>query len=61
MVASIDITKMTVRGRVVVDLEVRMQDPDDHDFQPRAHLDGSTLIILESLTSRVWGIPIESP
>ena len=23
--------------------------------------DGSTLIVLESLTSRVWGIPIESP
>ena len=45
MVSSIDITKMTVRGRVVVDLEVRMQDPDEHDFQPRAHLDGSTLCI----------------
>jgi hypothetical protein len=45
MVSTIDITKMTVRDRVVVDLEVRMQDPDDHDFQPRAHLDGSTLCI----------------
>ena len=45
MVSSIDITKLTVRDRVVVDLEVWMQDPDDHDFQPRAHLDGSTLHI----------------
>lgn len=38
MVTSIDIRKVSVRDRVVVDLDVWMNNPDDHDFSPRASL-----------------------
>jgi hypothetical protein len=38
MVTSIDIRKLSVRDRVVVDLDVWMDNPDDHDFSPRATL-----------------------
>ena len=43
MVDSMRITKVTARDRVVVDVEVWMQDADEHDFRPRASLKGSTL------------------
>ncbi len=43
MVASMEITKVSARQRVVIDVEVWMEDPDTHDFQPRAHLSGATL------------------
>jgi hypothetical protein len=43
MVASMKITKVTARARVVVDLDVWMGDADQHDFQPRATLTGTTL------------------
>ena len=45
MVATIEITKVTARDRVVIDLDVWMDDPNDHDFQPRVHLDGSSLSV----------------
>ena len=43
MVKSIEITKVSVRGRLVVDVEVCMEDPQDYDFAPRASIDGNTL------------------
>lgn len=45
MVSSVDITKVGVRDKVVVDLKVGMDCPDDYEFQPRAHLDGNVLKI----------------
>ena len=45
MVATMEITKVTARDRVVIDLAVWMDDPTDHDFQPRVHLDGSSLTV----------------
>ena len=45
MVSSMDITKIGVRDRVVIDLKVEMDSPDDHQFQPRVHLDGNTVRI----------------
>ncbi|MBP04457.1 MAG: hypothetical protein CMA72_06710 [Euryarchaeota archaeon] len=45
MVRSIEITKATVRDRLVVDSEVWMEHPDDHDFQPRASIEGKRLMI----------------
>ena len=46
MVKSIEITRVTIRERLVVDAEVCMLDPQDFDFSPRASLDGSTLRIV---------------
>jgi hypothetical protein len=43
MVKSMEITKVSIRNRLVVDAEVRMSDPKDYDFSPRADIDGSTL------------------
>ena len=45
MVRSIEITKASVRDRLVVDSEVWMEHPDDHDFQPRASIEGKRLMI----------------
>ena len=46
VVKSIEITKASVRDRLVVDVEVRMMDPQDFDFSPRASLEGSTLSLV---------------
>ena len=43
MVTSIDIKKVSSRGKVVVDLDVWMNNPDDHNFSPRATLSGNSL------------------
>ncbi len=45
MVKSMQITKASIRGRLVIDLEASMSDPQDHDFSPRANIEGSTLHI----------------
>ncbi len=45
MVSSVDITKVGVRDKVVIDLRVGMENPDDHHFQPRVHLDGNIVRI----------------
>lgn len=45
MVTSIDIRKVSSRGKVVLDLDVWMDDPDDYDFSPRVTLTGSTVEI----------------
>ena len=45
MATSIEITKATLRERVVVDVNVWMDDPEDHDFSPRAHMAEGTLHI----------------
>ena len=43
MVRSIEITKVSIRDRLIVDAEVRMNDPKDYDFSPRVAIEGSTL------------------
>jgi hypothetical protein len=43
MVTSVNIRKVTARDRVVLDLDVWMDNPDDHDFSPRVRLAGSTI------------------
>ena len=43
MVKSIEITKGSIRDRLIVDAEVRMNDPKDYDFSPRVAIEGSTL------------------
>tara|TARA_B100000686_G_scaffold347672_1_gene436880 strand:+ start:3361 stop:3711 length:351 start_codon:yes stop_codon:yes gene_type:complete len=43
MVRSMEITRVTVRDRLVVDMEVCMTDPQDYDFSPRARIEGKTL------------------
>ena len=45
MATSIQITKATLRDRVVVDVEVWMEDPEDHDFSPRARMSSGQLHI----------------
>jgi hypothetical protein len=43
MVTSINIRKVSSRGKVVIDLDVWMDDPDDFDFSPRIHLSGNSI------------------
>tara|TARA_Y100000588_G_scaffold293540_1_gene313230 strand:+ start:675 stop:1034 length:360 start_codon:yes stop_codon:yes gene_type:complete len=38
MVTSIDIKKVSSRDKVVIDLDVWMDNPDDYDFSPRVSL-----------------------
>ena len=45
MVKSIEITKSSIRERLIIDSEVWMHHPDDHDFQPRASIEGRILSI----------------
>ncbi|HIG34557.1 MAG TPA: hypothetical protein EYQ11_06775 [Candidatus Poseidoniales archaeon] len=46
MAKSFEITKVSVRGRLVVDAKVSMNDPQDFDFSPRASLSGSILSLI---------------
>ncbi|HJM24648.1 MAG TPA: hypothetical protein QF821_03280 [Candidatus Thalassarchaeaceae archaeon] len=43
MAKSFEITKVSIRDRLVIDAKVSMNDPQDFDFSPRASLSGSTL------------------
>lgn len=43
MVTSINIRKVSSRGKVVIDLDVWMDDPDDFDFSPRIRLSGNRI------------------
>ena len=43
MVTSIDIKKVSSRGKVVIDLDVWMNDPNDHEFSPRITLSGNSI------------------
>ena len=45
MVDSIEINRVNVRDLLSIDLEVWMNDPDDWDFRPSAHLSGNTFSI----------------
>ena len=38
VVKSMEITRVTVRDRLVVDVEVRMEDPKDYDFLSLIHI-----------------------
>ena len=49
MVSSIDIKKVSSRDKVVVDLDVWMDDPDDYDFSPRASLVDNILSLFVQL------------
>ena len=43
MVKSMEITKLSVREKLVVDVSVWMNNPEDYDFSPRASLEGATM------------------
>ena len=45
MVRSIEVKNASVRARLIVDVDVFMNDPDDFDFSPRASMDGNSLSI----------------
>ncbi len=45
MVHSIEITKASVRDRLVVDVEVWMNNPNDFDFSPRARVEEASIVI----------------
>ncbi len=45
MATSIQIKKATLKERIVVDVDVWMNDPEDHDFSPRARMTGGQLHI----------------
>ena len=46
MAKSFEITKVSIRDRLVVDAKVSMNHPQDFDFSPRASLEGSTLSLV---------------
>ncbi|MCH1591973.1 MAG: hypothetical protein L7R66_03160 [Candidatus Thalassarchaeaceae archaeon] len=43
MVKSMEITKLSIKEKLVIDVSVRMNNPEDYDFSPRASLDGATM------------------
>ena len=43
MVKTIKIKKVSIREKLVVDVDVLMKDPRDYDFSPRASMEGSTI------------------
>ena len=45
MVKSMEITKVSIRDRLIADVKVLMNDPTDYDFSPRAEIDGNVLCI----------------
>lgn len=45
MVKSMEITKVSIRDRLIADVKVLMSDPTDYDFSPRAEIDGNVLCI----------------
>lgn len=45
MVKEMEITKVSIRDRLIADLKVIMQNPRDYDFTPRAEINGTTLLI----------------
>ena len=45
MVRSIEVKKASVRNRLIVDVDVLMNDPEDFDFSPRASMEGNSLSI----------------
>ena len=53
MVTSIDIKKVSNRDKIVVDLDVWMDNPDDYDFSPRASLSGNSLEMRDASDSGI--------
>ncbi len=45
MVKEMEITKVSIRDRLIADLKVIMNNPRDYDFSPRAEINGTTLFI----------------
>ena len=45
MVKSIEISKVSVKDKLVIDVNVWMKDPQDFDFSPRATLSNKTVSI----------------
>lgn len=45
MVKSMQITKTSIRDRLIIDTEVQMHNPADYDFSPRADMEGNVLEI----------------
>ena len=45
MVRSIEIKKASVRDRLIIDVDVFMNEPKDFDFSPRASMEGNSLSI----------------
>lgn len=45
MVRSIEIKKASVRDRLIIDVDVFMNEPKDFDFSPRATMEGNSLSI----------------
>ena len=45
MVRSIEVKKASVRNRLIVDVDVFMNHPNDYDFSPRASMEGNSLSV----------------
>ena len=45
MVKEMEITKISIRDRLIADLKVIMNNPRDYDFSPRAHINSNILSI----------------
>lgn len=45
MVKSIEISKVSIKDKLVIDVNVWMKDPQDFDFSPRATLSNKTVVI----------------
>tara|TARA_B100000900_G_scaffold378699_1_gene363061 strand:- start:7289 stop:7642 length:354 start_codon:yes stop_codon:yes gene_type:complete len=45
MVKEMEITKVSIRDRLIADLKVTMNNPRDYDFSPRANMNANILTI----------------
>ncbi len=52
MVDSIDIKRVNIRDYLSVDLEVWMNNPNDMDFRPRAHVNGNMFSVSSITTGK---------
>ena len=53
MVDTIAINRVNVRDLLSVDIEVWMNDPNDFDFRPRAHLSGNKFSISSATSGKM--------
>ena len=52
MVDSIDIKRVNIRDYLSIDLEVWMNNPDDMDFRPMAHVNGNMFSVSSITTGK---------
>ena len=59
MVESLSVTKVLSRDKLVLDVDVWMLHPDDHDFTPRLALNGTNLTIRTATGTEIAHVELD--